>query len=176
MHEGSQGINACFGCLRKADRAHNSSNCSRKRQCTEKQNDTQCKYYHHPHLHSANYRNSVSVASAVSSRGAVLPVVSVVILAANGNERINLLLDSGAQISLIKHSLAEEMNLKGKDLTVTIEKFDSEKEQLNTKLFRIRVRSLERNSVHTVMAFRISCINEDISYVKLRDLAKQLSL
>ena len=95
------------------------------------------------------------MASAVSNRGAVLPVVSVDILAANGNKRVNVLLDSGAQISLIRLSLAEEMNLKGKDVTVIIGKVGGEEEQLKTKLFRIRVRSLERNSVHTVMAVGI---------------------
>ena len=77
---------------------------------------------------SASYANSVGVSSAVSNRGAVLPVVSVNILAANRNKRVNLLLDSGAQISLIRLSLAEEMNLKGKDVTVTIEKVGGEEE------------------------------------------------
>ena len=165
---------ACFSCLKKAGRAHKSSNCSRRKQCTEKQYDTQCKYYHHPLLHSAAYTHSVGVASAV--RGEVLPIVSVDILAANGNKRVNVLLDSGAQISLIRLSLAEEMNLKGKDVTVIIGKVGGEEEQLKTKLFRICVRSLERNSVHTVMAVGIPCISEDISEIKLRDFAKRLGL
>ena len=119
---------------------------------------------------------SVGVASAVSNRGAVLPVVSVDILAANGNKRVNVLLDSGTQISLIRLSLAEEMNLKGKDVTVIIGKVGGEEEQLKTKLFRVRVRSLEGNSVYTVMAVGIPCISEDISEIKLRDVAKRLGL
>ena len=102
--------------------------------------------------------------------------MSVDILAANGNKRVNVLLDSGAQISLIRLSLAEEMNLKGKDVTVIIGKVGGEEEQLKTKLFRIRVRSVERNSVHTVMAVGIPCISEDISEIKLRDVAKRLGL
>ena len=81
------------------------------------------------------------------------------ILAANGNKRVNLLLDSGTQISLIRLSLAEEMNLKGNDATLNIGKVGGEEEQLKTKLFHIRVRSLERNSVHTVMAVGIPCIS-----------------
>ena len=67
------------------------------------------------------------------------------------DKRVNVLLDSGAQISLIRLSLAEEMSLKGKDVTVIIGKVGGEEEQLKTKLFRIHVRYLERNSVHTVM-------------------------
>ena len=107
-----QDNHACFSCLKTAGRAHNSSNCSRRKQCAEKQDDTQCKYYHHQLLHSEAYTNSVGVASAVSNRGAVLPVVSVDILAENGNKRVNILLDSGAQISLIRLCLAEEINLE----------------------------------------------------------------
>ena len=40
---------------------------------------------------------------------------------------------------MIKLSLAEQMNLKGKDVTVTIGKVGGEEELLETKLFRIRV-------------------------------------
>ena len=105
-----------------------------------------------------------------------MPVVSVDILTANGNKCVNVLLDSGAQISLIRLSLAEEMNLKGKDVSVIIGKVGGEEEQLKTTLFRIRVRSLERNCVYTVMAVGIPCISEDISEIKLRDVAKQLGL
>ena len=47
---------------------------------------------------------------------------------------------------------------------------------MKTKLFCIRVRSLERNSVHTVMAVGIPCISEDINEIKLRDIAKRLGL
>ena len=38
------------------------------------------------------------------------------------------------------------------------------------------VRSPERNSVHTAMAIGILFISEDISEIKLRDVAKQLVL
>ena len=86
------------------------------------------------------------------------------------------MLDSAAQIRLFRLSLAEETNLKGKDVTVTIGKAGGEEEQLKTKLFCIRVRSLERNSVHTVLAVGIPCISEDISKVKLRDVAKRHGL
>ena len=68
------------------------------------------------------------------------------------------------------------MNLKAKHVTVIIGKVGGEEEQLKTKLFRIRVRSLERNSVYTVMAVRIPCISENISEIKLRDVAKRLGL
>ena len=104
----AQDNHACLSCLRKAGRAHNSSNCSRRKQRTEKQYDTQCQYSHHPLLHSASYTNSVGVASAVSNREAVLLIVSFDISAINGNKRVNLLLDSEAQICLISRGSESE--------------------------------------------------------------------
>ena len=38
---------ACFSCLKKAGRDHRASNCSRRKQCTQRINGLQCKYYHH---------------------------------------------------------------------------------------------------------------------------------
>ena len=45
---------ACYSCLKRAGRDHRSSNCSRRRQCQEKVNGNQCKYYHHYLLHEDN--------------------------------------------------------------------------------------------------------------------------
>ena len=68
------------------------------------------------------------------------------------------------------------MNLNGKDVIVSTGTVGGEEEQLKTELFCIPVRFLERNSLHTVMTVGISCISENISEVKLRDVAKQLGL
>ena len=48
----------CFSCLKRAGRDHKVSNCSRRRQCSESVNGSQCKYFHHPLLHGANVTNS----------------------------------------------------------------------------------------------------------------------
>ena len=93
-----------------------------------------------------------------------------------GSENIkkqgNLLLDSGAQVSLIKLSVAEELGLKGKNVTITIVKVGGEEEELITKLFRGRIRSLvSRNAIHTVTAVGIPCIGSDITEIKLNHVA-----
>ena len=84
----------------------------------------------------------------------------------------NLLLDSGAQVSLIKLSVAKELGLKGKDVTITLAKVGGEEEELITKLFRVRIRSLgNRRDIHTITAVGIPCISIDITEIKLRHLA-----
>ena len=122
----------CFSCLKQAGRDHNVSNCSRRHQCSESFNGSQCKYFHHPLLHGANATNSataLTISSVAGSKQAILPVILVEIL---GSEIIkrqgNLLLDSGAQHSLIKLSVAEELGLKGKKVTITIAKVGGEEE------------------------------------------------
>ncbi len=49
----------------------------------------------------------------------------------------NALLDSGAQISLIKSSLAKDLKLKGKNVVITITKVGSQ-EELNMKLYWVK--------------------------------------
>ena len=133
----------CFSCLKRAGRDHNVSNCSRRGQCSESFNGSQCKYFHHPLLHGANATNSataLTVSSVTGSKQAILPVILVEILGSeNVKKQGNLLLDSGAQVSLIKLSVADELGLKGKKVTITIAKVGGEEEELITKLFRVRI-------------------------------------
>ena len=81
-------------------------------------------------------------------------------------------MDSGAQVSLIKFSVADELGLTGKKVTITIAKVGREEEELITKLFRVRIRSLvSRNVIHTVTAVGIPCISSDITEIKLSHVA-----
>ena len=124
----------CFSCLKRAGRDHNVSNCSHRRQCSESFNGSQCKYFHHPLLHSANATNSataLTISSVAGTKQAILPIILVEILGSGSNKRQgNLLLDSGAQVSLIKLSVAEELGLKGKKVTITIAKVGGEEEAI----------------------------------------------
>ena len=159
----------CFSCLKRAGRDHKVSNCSRRRQCSESFNGSQCKYFHHPLLHGANVTNSataLTVSSVTGSKQAILPVILVEILGSdNVKKQGNLLLDSGAQVSLIKLSVADELGLTGKKVTITIAKVGREEEELIMKLFRVRIRSLvSRNVIHTVTAVGIPCISSYRNY------------
>ena len=123
-------------------------------------------------LHGANATNSITastVSSTAGSKQAILPVIVVEILGPENIKRQgNLLLDPGAQVSLIKLLVADKLGLKGKEVTITIAKVGGEEEQLITKLFRVRIRSLvSRNVIHTVTAVGIPSISSDNTEIKL---------
>ena len=127
----------CFSCLKRAGGDHNVSNCSCGHQCNEIVNGSQCKFFHHPLMHTAGTTNSATtmVISSVANNGkTMLPTVLVEILGSDrASKQGNALLDSSAQISLIRLLVVEELRLKGKDVSIMIAKIIGEEEE--TTLF-----------------------------------------
>ena len=106
------------------------------------ENGSQCPHNHHHLLHRSN-SVQISIAMAASSAKAVLRVLSANIGNANGLfKHVNVLLDSGSQISLIKQETAESLGLKGKDASITITKLGGEEETLKTKEYTIKLTSI----------------------------------
>ena len=71
---------------------------------------------------------------------AIPPVLSVNIGIANGLFKCgNVLLDSGAQVSLIRQETADTLGLKGKDVSVTVTKVGGEEETMKTKEYRVQL-------------------------------------
>ncbi|XP_068707431.1 uncharacterized protein [Montipora foliosa] len=168
---------ACFSCLKRAGRDHRSINCSRRRQCPEKSNGSQCPYYHHPLLHGAIQSTVATITSVINNQKALLPSVQVDIVGSGRLlQRANALLDSGAQISLIRSSVAEDLKLKRTDMVITITKVGGLEEELITKSYQVRIRSLEDRSAHVIQAIGIPSISEDITDVKVADIARQFGL
>ena len=94
--------------------------CSRGRRCKKTENGTQRPHNHHQLLHRTS-AIKIGVARATNTKKAILPVLSTNIVSANGLFKCeNVLLDSGAQISLIRQETAETLGLNGKDAPVTI--------------------------------------------------------
>ena len=56
---------------------------------------------------------------------------------ASACKRGNVLLDSGAQISLIRLDTAESLGLEGKNVSITITKIGGEEEEMKTKEFKV---------------------------------------
>ena len=153
---------ACFSCLKWAGRNHNVSTCSRRRQCPETTKGQQCKFYHHPLLCGAD----ISTISSVTTNGqALLPTITADIIGPRKvKEQANIVLDTGAQVSLIRTSIAKELGLKGTNVTITIAKVGGEEEQLDTKV--------ENRSAHIVKAIGIPSISNNTSTVNLDEMAR----
>ena len=88
----------------------------------------------------------------------------------------NVLLDSGAQISLIRLETATSLGLEGKSVSITITKVGGEEEEMITKVFNVQVTSLDNKKTFPVKAIGIPCISDDIVDIKTKDIIEGLGL
>jgi hypothetical protein len=137
----------------------------------------QCKSYHHSLLHESSPPSQVGVASVNNDKESILPVIQAEVLGQEGKRRkVNILLDSGAQVSLIRDSVAKDLRLKGKDADVTITKVGGEEEEIHTKLYKVSLLSLENNSVHHITAIGIPSISDNVASVDVGKVSEKLGL
>ena len=129
----------CYSCLKQAGRKHNAANCNRRKRCNKSENGQECQAFHHPLLHKPNPVNVVA-ASEVQNTSVILPVVTANICGQNGlQKQANVLLDTGAKISLIRNDPADLLGLVGKDTHITITKVGGEGENMKTKVYKVPV-------------------------------------
>ena len=87
-----------------------------------------------------------------------------------------MLLDSGAQVSLIQQETAETLGLKGKDVSITITKVDGEDETMKTKEYNVQLTCIDNNKCFTVKAISIQSISDEIPAVKTSHLPEVLGI
>ena len=168
---------ACFSCLKRAGRGHRAANCSRRRLCTELVNSSPCNKHHHPLLHEANSNLIGMLASAIKTEDALLPVVTAFVVGKNGKrEEANILMNSGAQISLVRNDVAQRLKLDGKDVTITMTTVGGKEEELKTKMYEVPIRSKENNSLFSVNAIGIPCISDEVMEVEVEAIESYLGL
>ena len=115
--------------------------------------------------------------SVTNNQKALVPIVQVDIVGSDFLwQRANTLLDSGAQISLIRSSMAKHLKLKGKNIVIIITKVGGQEEELNMKIYQVHIRSLDYSSAHVIQAIGIPFFSEDITDVKVLKIARQLDL
>ena len=166
----------CFGCLKRAGREHRMENCSRRQRCTKQENGTQCEHFHHPLLHKSNVVK-IGVAAVPSDQGALLPVMSAIIYGQNEIQKNgNILLDTGAQVSLIRFDTAESLGLKGRDTSVTIAKVGGDEETIRTKEYRVPISSMDDRKKYSIKAIGIQSISDEIPALKISHLPELLDL
>ncbi|XP_028397204.1 uncharacterized protein LOC114521013 [Dendronephthya gigantea] len=152
------------------------SNCSRRKQCTEKENDVQCVHFRHPLLYrSANQRAIIT--SVTTNQEALLPVISANISGENNlYKRGNVLLDSGAQLSLIRQKTAESLGLTGTDVSITLTKVGGEEQEITTKAYKVQVGSPDSKTKFVIKAIGIPTISDDILGTDTKEIVRQLEL
>ena len=160
----------CFSCLKPAGREHRVDNCRRRQKCSKSDNGRECMQFHHPLLHKSTAFNiGVHVASLSEPNETLLPVITYKIYGQNGfQKQSNTLLDSGAQISLIREETAAALGLKGNDTAVTITKVGGEEETIKTKVYKVPVSSPNDSEMFSIKAIGIPSISEEVSEVQLK--------
>jgi hypothetical protein len=94
----------------------------------------------------------------------MLPVITVKMSGKdNRRKQGNVLIDSGAQISLICTSMAKSLGLTGKDVSITLKQVGGEEDALATKVYQVPITVLESGVKFTVRAVGIPQICDDIS-------------
>ena len=88
-----------------------------------------------------------------------------------------MLLDSGAQISLVRNEVAKTLKLKGKKSSITIRKVGNAEEDLETEIYKIPVRSVKNHSqTYVITAIGLPSISDDIKEVDVTDIAAKLKI
>ena len=170
-----------FSCL-KCGKDHTSANCLRRKTCSEKNsNGTACKKSHHKllHLYSGEESGSVQVSAQRDKSLALLPVVTGAIKAhpnADIFTEATIFFDSGAQISMIRSSLAESLSLQSKPVKILITKVGGIEEELTTKIFKFPVCTSDGKAVQVIQAVSIPQIAHKITEVDLTTIANLLGL
>ena len=88
----------------------------------------------------------------------------------------NILLDTGAQVSLIRSDVAELLGLKGRDTSVTIAKVGGEEETIRTKEYRVPVSSGDDYKKYSITAIGIPSISDDVAPAPITQITELLGL
>ena len=135
-----------------------------------------CHSFHHPLLHAPLDRKEIGIA-CVSNVNNFLPILKAKMGNANKEITGNVLLDSGAQISLVRNEVAKTLKLKGKKSSITIRKVGNAEEDLETEIYKIPVRSVKNHSqTYVITAIGLPSISDDIKEVDVTDIAAKLKI
>ena len=89
----------------------------------------------------------------------------------HGTKGANVFYDSGAQISMIRTDLAEELKLEGKPSKIVITKVGGTEEELDTKLYKVPILTHEDKKIQIVQAVGISQISDDVADINLNRIS-----
>ena len=113
----------------------------------------------------------------MKAKDAILPVVTGFVVGKNWKrEEANILMDSGAQISLVRNDVAQRLRLDRKDVAITMTTVGGKEEELKTKMYEVLIRSKENNSLFSLDAVGIPCISDEVTEVEVEAIESYLGL
>ena len=120
---------------------------------------------------------NIGVASLSKSHESMLSVITANIFGPeNIQKRVNVLFDSGAQVSLVRQQTTDCLGQKGKDISVTITKVGGKEEEMKTKVYRVPVSAIDNSRKYSIKAIGIPCISDEIASINIIDITKHLGL
>ena len=162
----------CFGCLKTG---HLSRDCTSRRRCDVNigMNDNSepilCNKSHHPLLHDAHITGvsfvHVSNQTTNNNKQTLLMLCKVNCI----KEYYNAMLDPCSNISLITHSAAKRLNLKGRDVSMSITKVGNVTELIATKEYILPLKDVN-NKTWNIIIYGINEITSNISKVDVKDV------
>jgi len=163
---------ACWSCLQTG---HSQSRCFKLKECMK----DGCKKRHHPMLHQDQEAGikkvtHVSECSSSEKRPGFLQIMRLR-AGIRHTMGINILWDSGAQVSLITLRKAKELGLSGVVAKITIVKIGNVKETVNSRLYEVPI--VESNgNIELIKAYGIPQISSEIESIEINSLANELEV
>ena len=162
---------ACFNCLQTT--RHIAINCNAPKKCSIVQAGQKCGKRHHDLLHddrnNDKNKGQNSESYNVQAREGQ-PVVAVNVVRCQ-NQAINVMWDSGSNISLITHRAAARLGLRGKPINLSIVKVGNDTTSLTSQEYSVPLADLE-GKIWSVTAFGIDEITANIHQVNIEHIKK----
>ena len=160
---------ACFNCLRAT--RHIAKNSSESNKCDVIEANQRCGRRHHPLLHKAYLPERREPQTSQISNVQVKenrPLLAATAVQCN-KQRVTVMWDSGANISLITHQAAERLGLQGDEVSLSIVKVGGELTSYTTKEYKVPLVDLV-GKVWIVNAYGIDDITSNIQRVDIRQV------
>ena len=156
---------ACYRCLQ---RGHLSRDCPTRAKCTimivSDESSKPCDKAHHPVLHEAHVAGISFHHARNRSKGDLSTTLLMVSRIDCISCSYNAVLDPCSNLSLITHRAARKLNLKGRDITMSITKVGNVTDVITTKEYTVSVRDKD-NKIWTIQVYGIDEVTSNLGKV-----------
>ena len=164
-------VGACYNCLQTT--RHIAKNCTVPNKCDVMEAGQTCGKRHHPLLHinrgeSKGEQNPEIYNFRSSQNRPVIAVSSI----QSKNQHINVMWDSGSNISLITHRTASRLGLRGSEINLSIIKVGNDSTSMTSREYHVPLTDLS-GKVWTICAYGIDEITANIQQIDLEDIKIQ---